>query len=219
MEKVVVVIPALNEQTTIRSVVESVRALGYPVLVVNDGSGDDTADEAHIGGAEVINSVGNYGVGAALSWGVSFAEKWMQADIIAIMDADAQHDPRDIPSLVAALDGCDLVNGSRFLGSVDGMPFHRRIMLKFVYFVMWMLTGVEVTDPLSGLKCFKPETFRIRSHRFSWAAELIWRTAKHGRIREVPAHMKYTEYSKNKGQKSRHVFRVGLELVRSLKGD
>jgi polyprenyl-phospho-N-acetylgalactosaminyl synthase len=213
--KVVVVIPAYNEGSIIRQTVEGVRALGYDVLVVDDGSFDATAPEAYNGGADVLRCDVNQGVGAALDMGILAVE----ADIIVTFDADGQHDPADIPKLVAALDGCDLVNGSRFLGSVTGMPWHRRIVLWAVKWVMWMLTGVEVTDPCCGLKAFRPAAFKIRSHRMAWACELCWRVSRWGRIREVPVSVRYTPYSLAKGQRSRDAAKVGIELARSLKGD
>ena len=213
--KVVVVIPALNEAPVIRGVVEGVRALGYDVLVVDDGSTDGTAPEAYNGGADVLRCDINQGVGASLDMGILAAD----ADIIVTFDADGQHDPRDIAPLVAALADCDLANGSRFLGSVTGMTWHRRIVLWGARIVMSLLCGQRVTDPCCGLKAFRPAAFRIRSHRMAWACELCWRVSRSGRIVEVPVSVRYTSYSLAKGQRSRDAAKVGLELARSLKGD
>ena len=213
--KVVVVIPALNEAPVIRGVVEGVRALGYDVLVVDDGSTDATIFEAYVGGAEVLKGWHNAGVGAALKWGVNEA-RWMKsADIIVTFDADGQHDPRDIAPLVAALADCDLANGSRFLGSVTGMPWHRRFVLWAARIVMSLLCGQRITDPCCGLKAFRPAAFRIRSHRMAWAAELCWRNR--GRIKEVPVSVSYTPYSLHKGQRSRDALRVGAELISAIR--
>jgi len=214
MEKVVVVIPAYNEATVIRGVVEGVRALGYDVLVVDDGSTDMTAYAAHLGGARVDYYYHNEGVGLALMKGVKSAAE-MGADIIVTFDADGQHDPRDIAPLIAALADCDLANGSRFLGSVRGMPWHRRVVLWGARIVMSLLCGQRVTDPCCGLKAFRPAAFKIRSHRMAWAAELCWRNR--GRIREVPVSVRYTNYSLAKGQRSRDALKVGVELLGVLK--
>jgi glycosyltransferase involved in cell wall biosynthesis len=219
-ERVVVVIPAFNEAAVIRGVVEGVRAAGYEVLVVDDGSADPgaqhaTAFEAYMGGEDVLRCNENHGVGAVLATGILAAE----ADIIVTFDADGQHSPADIPALVAALATCDLANGSRFLGSHEGMPLHRRVVLWAVYVALWLLSGVEVTDPCCGLKAFRPAAFRIRSHRFAWAAELCYRVSRWGHIREVPVTVRYTEYSRRKGQRSSNVFRAGVELLRAVKGD
>ncbi len=211
--KVVVVVPAYNEQATIRGVVEGIRALGLDVLVVDDGSTDGTVLAAWDGGTRAYSFTKNRGVGAALSKGVELAK----ADIIVTMDADGQHDPADIPKLVAALDGADLVNGSRFLGTHTGMPWHRRLVLWFVYVVFWLTSGREITDPCCGMKAFRPSAFKIRSHRMAWATELCWRHRK-GRIVEVPIAVRYSDYSLRKGQRSSNVFRAGLELFRAIKG-
>ena len=215
-ERVVVVIPAYNEAAVIRGVVESVRAMGYEVLVSDDGSTDATAYEAYIAGATVLRSEDNNGVGAALDMGVIAAE----ADIIVTMDADGQHSASDIPALVAAVEGgADLANGSRFLGHVEGMPLLRRVVLFAVYVVLWLVSGVEITDPCCGLKAFRPMAFQIRSHRFAWAAELCYRVSRWGRVVEIPVTVRYTQYSRAKGQRNRNVFRAGLELARAIKGD
>ena len=159
------------------------------------------------------------GVGHALSRGVHFAMVVSHADIIVTFDADGQHDPRDIAPLVAALADCDLANGSRFLGSVTGMPWHRRLVLFAARIVTSILCGQRITDPCCGLKAFRPAAFRIRSHRMAWACELCWRVSRSGRIVEVPVSVRYTSYSLAKGQRSRDAAKVGLELARSLKGD
>ena len=214
--KVVVVVPAYNEAQTIRDVVTLTRALDYPVLVVDDGSTDGTAREVNIAGAEVVRYAQNHGVGFSLDRGVLWAELEMDAEVIVTMDADGQHNPAYIPDLVAALDGADLVNGSRFLGTHTGMPWHRRLVLWFVYMVFWLTSGREITDPCCGMKAFRPSAFQIRSHRMAWAAELCWNHRK-GRIVEVPIAVRYTPYSLKKGQRSTNIFRAGLELFQSLR--
>ena len=217
-ERVVVLIPAYNEATVIRGVVEGVRALGWDVLVVDDGSLDWTSPEARAGGARVDHYSHNEGVGLALMKGVKSAAE-MGADIIVTFDADGQHDPRDIAPLISALADCDLANGSRFLGSVTGIPWTRWLLLKLIYVAFWLLSGREITDTCNGLKAFRPSTFKVRSHRQAYAVELCWRVSRWGRIKEVPVSVRYTDYSLKKGQRSRDAVKVGLELARSLKGE
>lgn len=223
MEKVVVVIPAYNEAPVIRGVVEAVRALGYEVLVVDDGSTDRTFAEALNGGARAMRNDLNQGVGATLVLGTQVACN-IGYDAVVTFDADGQHDPADIPKLVEALTNpywaYDLVNGSRFLGRVTGMPKHRAFLLHLVRWAMWLLCGQQITDPCNGMKAFRPSTFKIRSRRMAWACELIWRVSRWGKIREVPVSVRYTPYSLAKGQRSRHAFKVGIELASAiLRGD
>jgi polyprenyl-phospho-N-acetylgalactosaminyl synthase len=216
VDKVVVVIPAYNEQSTIRKVVEDVRALGYPVLVVDDGSTDATAIEAEAGGAIVLRNAENYGVGESISIACVLISDSDLADIVVTTDGDGQIDPTNIPSAINALKDCDLVSGSRFLGIVWQIPWHRRIVLGFVSLFMWILTGLEFTDPCCGLKAFRPAAFKIKSQRMAWACELTYRVSRWGRIKEIPAHVRYTEYSLRKGQRSRDAFKVGWELIRAV---
>ena len=214
--KVVVLIPAYNEAPVIRGVVEGVRALGYRVLVCDDGSTDNTTLEAKAAGAEVIRSKVNRGVGYTLSLGVTYAEQMMGADVICCFDGDGQMNPDDIPTVIAALDHCDLASGSRFLGEVHGIPWHRRILLWGIRVAMNVLTGKDISDAVSGIKAFRAGTFRIRSERMAWAAELCYRVSRWGRVCEVPVTISYSEKTLAKGQKTRDALKVSVEFARVL---
>src|SRR4051812_15369922 len=98
-----VVIAAYNEAAVIENVVASVRAGGWNVVVVDDGSTDETVARAKAGGATVVRHSINLGQGAALQTGIDYALERGAANIVTF-DADGQHDPADIPALIAALD-------------------------------------------------------------------------------------------------------------------
>ena len=137
-----VVIPAFNEEKTIGEIVRRVKKYTDDVLVVDDGSGDKTVEEASKNSARVVSHGRNMGYIAALRTGFRHAE----GDIIVVMDADGQHDPDDIPSLVKPiLDGeADLVIGAR-----ESLSFSEKILTK--------LTSVKVKtrDASSGFKAIR----------------------------------------------------------------
>src|SRR4051794_40118881 len=117
VQRVLVVIPAWNEEASVGAVVTSVKAVDptFDVLVVDDGSGDRTSVNAAACGAVVCRLPFNLGVGGAMRAGYRFALRH-RYDVVVQVDADGQHDARYIPQLVAALDAADVVVGARFAG-------------------------------------------------------------------------------------------------------
>jgi len=139
-----VILPAFNEEKTIGRIVRRVKEYTDDILVIDDGSRDKTAKNALKQGAKVISHSDNRGYIAALRTGFRHAE----GDIIVVMDADGQHDPDDIPSLIKPiLDGkADLVIGAR-----DHLSFSEKVLTK--------LTSVKVKtkDASSGFKALRKE--------------------------------------------------------------
>jgi len=145
-----VVTPAHDEEESVGLVVEGVRALGLPVLVVDDGSTDNTALAATAAGATVIRLPVNVGVGAALRTGFRYAVRQGFKRVVQV-DADLQHPPEAIPQLLEAADGgVDLVIGSRFGSGYD--PGMRRIGMTVLSALVSRRLGVRITDPTSGFK-------------------------------------------------------------------
>lgn len=145
-----VVTPAHDEEATIGLVVERVRSLGLPSLVVDDGSSDHTALVARAAGATVVSLPVNLGVGAALRTGFRYAVAHGFKRVVQL-DGDLQHPPEHIPALLAAADdGADLVVGSRFAAGYDAGV--RRPAMRLLAGVVGRRIGVVVTDPTSGFK-------------------------------------------------------------------
>lgn len=207
-----VVIAAFNEAIVIEGVVAGVVGAGYRVVVVDDGSSDGTQQAAQRSGAVVLRHVVNRGQGAALQTGIDFAVR-RGAGCIVTFDADGQHRPADIPRLVAALGDADVALGSRGLGSVEGAHSRRKVLLRAATVVSNRLSGLPLTDAHCGLRAFRAEvaeTLRMRQDRMAHASELLSLISKASlRVVEVPAHVRYTEYSMAKGQS-------GLGAVRIL---
>lgn len=153
--RVIVLIPAFNEQDCIAAIIGEVRnaAPEAEILVINDASTDATAGLATAAGAEVLDLADNQGAGAAMRAGYRFAST-RGFDVAVRIDADGQHNPRDIALLLAGLcDGADLVIGSRFSGDPGySVGFGRRWATRRLSTQVTRLTGLQVTDTTSGYR-------------------------------------------------------------------
>jgi glycosyltransferase involved in cell wall biosynthesis len=204
--KIVIVIPAHNEEEYIRSVITSCQLMGYnDIVVVDDGSTDTTARIAKKAGAAVLSHVINRGAGAATQTGLE-AARILGADIAVTIDADGQHQARDIKKLVDALIGHkrDVVIGSRFVQHGNEIPLMRRLFNSIANLITFFLAGIYLTDSQSGLKAFSKkalEIIQMTANGYEFSSEII-REAKYYRlsIEEVSASVVYTPYSLSKGQ-------------------
>lgn len=153
-EKILVIIPAYNEEGSIVAVVNQVKESGYDYIVVNDGSTDGTQKICQANGINVINLSHNLGIGGAVQVGHKFASR-MGYDIDVQIDGDGQHDISYIPYLIEGINlGNDLVIGSRFLEETQGFKstFMRRVGIKWLSVLIRLLCSARITDPTSGLR-------------------------------------------------------------------
>lgn len=156
-----VMIPACNEEKNIAGIITGIRR-EFPqldILVVDDGSTDDTAAVARRAGATVLRLVNNMGYGIALQTAYKYAFAHEEYRYCLQMDGDGQHRYTDIPKLLTALneDGVDLVIGSRFVGGENGyhIPFARRVGMGFFRMLLRRFTRSEVLDITSGFQAFR----------------------------------------------------------------
>ncbi|SEP61577.1 Glycosyltransferase involved in cell wall bisynthesis [Ectothiorhodospira magna] len=152
-----IVLPARNESGVIAQVIQGILQTlpTAQVIVVNDGSSDDTAARAEAAGARVISHPYGMGNGAAIKSGARAAA----GDVIVFMDADGQHDPADIPHLLAALDdGYDMVVGARQKGSQANLG--RGLANGFYNRLASYMTGHRVEDLTSGFRAVRADKFR-----------------------------------------------------------
>lgn len=213
--KIVALIPAYKEETTIADVLARTRSFVDEMIVVNDGSPDNTAEVASSNGAVVISHIINRGLGAAIGTGFALAKK-RGADVVITLDADGQHDPAEIPKFVEAIkNGADVVIGSRML-TRTGMPWYRQVANLLGNMTTLVLFGAYVTDSQSGFRAFTKEAMakiEIKTNRMEVSSELIAESKKHGlKITEVPIKAIYTDYSLSKGQS----FFVGIKTLLKL---
>ncbi|MFB0562631.1 MAG: glycosyltransferase family 2 protein [Candidatus Lokiarchaeia archaeon] len=190
--KIFAVIPARNEEQTVGIVVKETLRYVDNVLVVDDASSDHTGVTARSCGAIVTRRNICQGIGAAVSTGLCKALE-LGANIIVTLDADGQHDPQEIPNLIAPiLSGeADLVLGSRFLGSMENPDSVKVFGNRLFTFIVKRMTRVKLTDTQSGFRAFTQKS--VNSSYFSpftYTQEMIIRAAKDGfRIKEVPVHI------------------------------
>lgn len=200
--RVVIVIPAYREGSHVGAVVQGCR--GYEVIVIDDGSPDDTAAAATAAGARVFRHLVNRGAGAATATGLRAALA-LGASVVVTLDADGQHLPEEIPALVEPiLSGqADFVIGSRLLDPA-GMPFVRRWGNRFANLFTFALYGVRVTDSQSGFRAFSRrvlETVPLDWGRYEFCSEMVAQIERAGfRRAEVAVSAVYSEYSLAKGQ-------------------
>lgn len=213
--KLIAIIPAYNEETTIAEVLERTRPFVDEIVVVNDGSQDRTEEIARLHGATVVTHIINRGLGAAIGTGFTAALR-RGADAIVTLDADGQHDPREISRFVEAMDaGADAVIGSRML-TRTGMPWYRQVAQVIGNVATFVLFGAFVTDSQSGFRGFTRHALKqieIRTNRMEVSSELIAEIHRNKlSLKEVPITAIYTEYSLSKGQS----FFVGLKTLAKL---
>lgn len=188
----IAVIPAYNESATVGAVVRDTTDHVDEVLVVDDGSRDETAAIARENGATVIEHVINTGVGGAQRTGYRYAIKKDYSYIVQI-DADGQHDPASIPRLLEAVEDHDMVIGSRYLNeSINSYSLVRRQGIKFFTWLVNILGGIEITDVTSGFRVYRVTALESIIHHSDrhWAVEQTLGAAQQGlRIKEISVEM------------------------------
>jgi polyprenyl-phospho-N-acetylgalactosaminyl synthase len=200
-----IVIPAYNESQVIASVLQPLLVANYRVVVVDDGSSDDTAQASRATGAYVLRHATNLGQGAGLQTGITFA-LLQGAKFICTYDADGQHNSEDIQRLANYLTdaNADIALGSRFLGGTENLPFIKLLVLKAAVFFTGIHSGLKLTDTHNGLRLMTAKAaraIRLQQPRMAHASEILATISERGlKYVEVPVKITYTKYSRQKGQ-------------------
>lgn len=217
--KIVAVIPAYNEEKNIERAVRNVKPHVSEVVVIDDGSSDQTSEVSAAAGAYVLTHRINRGQGAALRTGTDFALKRLNADVIVHYDADCQHEAEEIEDLVKPLmvGGADVVLGSRFLDKKSNIPLLRKLVLKGGIIFTRLTSGLKVTDTHNGFRALSSEAaakIQITQDRMAHASEILDEIAKHKlRYAEMPVTVKYSKATMEKGQSSLNSFRIVWEYL------
>ncbi len=222
----IVVIGTYNEAENIPSLLPEILRLGddYSVIIVDDNSPDGTGklveemktDHLRI---HIVHRESRLGYGTAYLEGFRVALE-MNADYIVQMDADYSHNPQDIPRLVEAADGADVVIGSRYVrgGGTQGWPLRRRIISRTANLLARLILRLPIRDFTGGFKCFPRSTLEsidfteVRSTGFGFLYEMNYLCHRHGeRFTEVPI-----LFVERKAGQSKLSLRVILDAVKVL---
>lgn len=166
--KILIIIPAYNEEDCILDVASSVKSAGYDYIIVNDGSTDKTLDICRENNLQILNLPRNLGIGGAVQAGHKYAlENGYDIDIQ--IDGDGQHDISYVPALLDSIEnGADLAIGSRFLIETSGFQstLLRRIGIKWLSFLIKILYGKRITDPTSGFRASGKKAIKLFSQTY-----------------------------------------------------
>lgn len=201
-----IVIPLFNEGAVIKDVVRDVLEVFEHVVCVDDGSSDDSAEQAEAGGATVVRHPFNLGAGAAIRTGLDYALLSPDTKYLVTFDADGQHQVADALSMVEQLSTSDLdvLIGSRFLDGRTKPGLVKKIVLRTAVMFERLSTGVRLTDAHNGLRAMNrqaAELIEIHQNRMAHATEIVAEISRHDlRYAEYPVHILYTDYSRSKGQ-------------------
>lgn len=223
--KLIIVIPAFNEGKIISEVLKKIpRNLSgiknIQIVVVNDGSTDNTHVKSNFKNVVVLTHALNRGAGAATKTGLTFAKN-QKADMVITLDADGQHDPNDIEGILKPLlkKNADLVIGSRFLKR-QKVPLDRLILNLGANLVTLFLFGAFSTDSQSGLRAFSKKAIEMidfKSDRMEFSSEILLEAKRNKlKVTEVPVKAIYTQYSKIKGQKNTNALPIFIRFMVKL---
>jgi polyprenyl-phospho-N-acetylgalactosaminyl synthase len=214
-----IVIAAYNEGRRIADTLRELREHGYAnLVVVDDGSRDDTGAQALGGGAHVLRHVINLGQGAALQTGIRFA-LLQGAGCVVTFDADGQHCPQEIPRLIEPVRAgrVDVALGSRFLGHAENIPLTRKLVLKAGVLFTRLFSRIKVTDTHNGFRAMSrraAEKIRITQNRMAHASEILDQLRSQGlSFCEVPVTIRYSAESLAKGQSSWNAVRIAAGFL------
>jgi glycosyltransferase involved in cell wall biosynthesis len=223
---VMAALPAYNEAATISDVVNALEDRVDLVVVVDDGSSDDTVEVAESAGATVVRHERNRGYGAALQ--TTFTEAYRRGvDVVVTIDADGQHDPADVTKLLATRDetDADIVIGSRFHGDEkQHVPLYRRVGLLIINILTNLSMNVParrswISDTQSGLRAYDRAAIRSLAtddtigDGMSASVDVLFHAKERGYdIQEVGTSVRYDQ----DGTSTRHPFIHGISLVGNI---
>jgi len=196
MTLTIAAMPAYNEAHNIADVIQGCKKYVDKVVVVDDGSTDNTAEVAESFGAHVVRHVTNKGYGAALQSCFTTALK-LDAKAMVIIDSDGQHNPDEIPELLGPLKkGFDLVIGSRFVnGNCKNVPAYRKLGMKVLDVATCMAGGLNVTDTQCGYRAYSRnaiEKIRLRGDDMFAGSEILLQARDQKlKFTEVEVHCRY----------------------------
>jgi len=226
--KISVIIPAYNEAKTIRELkLEVIKALNSnsstnhaEIIIVDDGSTDETYQYANGDGTIVLRHEKNKGYGAAVKYGLDHAT----GDILVTIDGDFQNEPKEIPALISTLikSKADFVNGSKFLCKTKpDVPFLKRIGEIVATFLIRLIYRTKVTYSQSGFKAIKKSLYDkvkpLKEDKFGFNSELLIKSLNRGFIvKEIPVTIKPRPHGKSRIAFFKDGFRILFVMFKNI---
>jgi len=218
--KIFVVVPAYNEEKTIEKVILDLMSMGFEIVVVDDGSTDNTYNIVNRIFKEkkkgtLCKHLLNRGLGGALKTGIESA-LIEDPDVIVTFDADGQHNPQDILNVSKPImnDEADVVVGKR---NFEEMPYSKKIGNLIMNTITLIFYGIKVNDSQSGLRAFNrkaAETIIINARDYGVSSEIVGEVKRHNlRFKEIPIKTIYTEYSMTKGTNTSEGLKILVKLI------
>ena len=213
-----IIVPAYNEGRRVRPVLLKLTERFPNIVLIDDGSKDDTCTQAQIAGVNVVRHSINLGQGAALQTGIDYA---LQAggEYFVTFDSDGQHNIDEVDAVMEPVvrGDFDITLGSRFLGEATNIPGTRKLILKIGILFTWLISGIRLTDTHNGFRAFNRKaatTLRITQNRMAHASEILDQIVARGlRYREVPVTITYSDDSLEKGQSSFNSVKIALQML------
>jgi glycosyltransferase involved in cell wall biosynthesis len=218
--RVLIVVPAWNESAAIGPVVQEVRGElpDVDVLVVDDGSADDTAEQARQAGATVARLPYNLGVGGAMRLGYRYGRDHGY-DVVVQVDADGQHDPRYVPKLIDALSEADIVIGARFAGEGEyRVRGPRRWAMALLSRVLSVIARTRLTDTTSGFRATNRRAIALFAGWYpveylgDTVETLVYAARRGLTVRQVPVSMR----PRSAGTPSHSPVKAMIYLIRAV---
>ena len=218
--EILVCIPAYNAESTIGKAVTLCKEFADFVVVINDGSTDNSELVAREAGADVITHRKNRGYGGAIK--TALEEGLMRnAKVTVTFDADLQHDAKDIPKIIKPIlsNETDIVIGSRFLEKNDDVKSYRKFGIKFITWLVRAFSGNNITDAESGLRAYSLESLKelvpvLETEGMGMSAEIILKASVSKlKIIEVP---RKEMYPKNIQTSSQNPLKHGLTVILTI---
>ncbi len=223
--QIYIVMPAFNEAKAISSVIDELVGLGHKnIIVVNDGSFDNTGSIIDTKAVIAIHHAINRGKGAATQTGLD-AAKILNAEYVITIDADGQHNPADIAKLLQPVMAgeVDVALGSRFLHKQD-IPFSRKLINVVGNLITYIFYGIYLSDSQSGMRAYNAKAnnlIRTTFDRYEFESEVVQQIKQHDlKYREFPITVRYNEHSLNKynnvkveGQSFLNGFRMIFRMI------
>ncbi len=218
-EQIWILVPCFNESKVINQTISELSKYFQNILVVDDGSTDNTTNLLKSLNATVLQHPINLGQGAAVSSGFEFISRTDNSKAVITFDADGQHSVNDAVTFANEIlsSSEDIIFGSRFIHHEKNVPFIKRLVLKIVTKISNVILKMNLSDTHNGLKAIKIDALdkiKLKTSNYAFESELLAKVSKLGlSYRELPSDIIYTEYSKTKGQSLRNGMRILESLV------